>query len=141
MNNIIQVLKKVGLFLSGILLIVWGYKVNAANIEAKAKEEKESNKETELQPVVAPPANQVEAETESTVTEPTKKTATPKDSEAKKEAPQNKAKASVPSPAKTSAPAVEKKVEKKATEESAKVEEPKQTVIEKATPEESSGTE
>ena len=33
MNNTIRICKKVILFLAGIVLIIWGYKVNAANID------------------------------------------------------------------------------------------------------------
>jgi len=139
MNNIIQVLKKVGLFLFGILLIIWGYKVNAANIEEKAKEEKENNnKEIEQQPVNVPSINDNPTKADSLKVEP-KEVVPPKSTNNKKAAPQPKPKTPAET-SKTPVPLVEKKAESKPAEEPVKVEE-KQTVIEKATPEESSGTE
>lgn len=139
MNNIIQVLKKIGLFLFGILLIIWGYKVNAANNEEKTKAERESNnKEIGQQPVNVPADNNP-AEQDTLKTE-IKKVVTPKAND-KKAVPQAKPKVSAPTPAKSPESTVEKKTESKVVEEPVKVEEPKQTVIEKETPEESSGTE
>ncbi|GAB6120794.1 hypothetical protein [Dysgonomonas termitidis] len=131
MRNIIQNIKKITLFLFGVILIIWGYKVNAANNTAKAEEENDkAAKEVEVLPVTA-----TEKEDEKPQTEQPAE-AQPK--EVKKETPVN-------TPAKPKAvstvPAVKKEAEKKVEVEPKKVEEPKQTVIEKATPEEASGTE
>ncbi|MBF0648475.1 hypothetical protein IR083_06570 [Dysgonomonas sp. GY75] len=131
MRNIIQNIKKITLFLFGVILIIWGYKVNAANNTAKAEEEKDkATKEVEVLPVATTEKEEDKPQTEQP--------AEPQAKEVKKETPVN-------TPAKPKAastvPAVKKEVEKKIEEEPKKVEEPKQTIIEKATPEEASGTE
>ncbi|SBV95127.1 hypothetical protein [uncultured Dysgonomonas sp.] len=131
MRNIIQNIKKITLFLFGVILIVSGYRVNAANNTAKAEEEKDkATKEVEVLPIAA-----TEKEDDNPQTE---QPAEPQAKEVKKETPVN-------TPAKPKAastvPAVKKEVEKKIEEEPKKVEEPKQTIIEKAIPEEASGTE
>jgi hypothetical protein len=97
MNNIVQILKKAGLFLFGVLLIIWGYKVNAANIEEKAKtEEEKKNKETE-QPVATPPANKDSIKTEPQKTSEVKKeTAGQKAGNKQKEATQAAPKSATP---------------------------------------------
>lgn len=51
MKKIAQWIKRVGLFLFGVALVVWGYKVNAANNVKAKEEEKEQKKES------APPAS------------------------------------------------------------------------------------
>lgn len=110
MNNILDTIKKIALFLFGVILIIWGYKANASNTakEAKAIEP--------MKDILEPALNAIEEKSAKTKAESkpiqdTKKQAVPQ------------------------AVAKEKKVEEK------KIEEPQQTVIEKATPEESSGTE
>lgn len=143
MNNIIKILQKAGLFLFGILLIIWGYKVNATNLEAKSEEEKK-NKEAE-QPVAIPQVEEIKEEKTEIAKEPEDKKVpvVPKVANEPKPIQQVKPKAVDSSPAKSTVttPAIEKKVESMPAETPAKVEEPKQTVIETATPEESSGTE
>ncbi|EGK02834.1 hypothetical protein [Dysgonomonas gadei] len=127
MRNIIQNIKKITLFLFGVILIIWGYKVNAANNTAKAEEEKDkATKEVEILPVAATEKEEDKPQTEQP--------AEPQAKEVKKETP-------VKPKAVSTVPAVKKEVEKKIEEEPKKVEEPKQTIIEKATPEEASGTE
>lgn len=44
MKEIVQWIKRTGLFLAGIVLIIWGYEANAAN-KVKAKEAKKAEKE------------------------------------------------------------------------------------------------
>lgn len=141
MNNIIQILKRIGLFLFGVLLVIWGYKVNAANTEEKAKDEKEKNTKEVEQPIVLPPADEPKAEELPVKEEVKSLTAPAKVSPEKKKTEDVKPKASATPQTKKSATAVESKKEKENQTEEKKVEEVKQTVIEKATPEESSGTE
>lgn len=43
MKEIVQWIKKVGLFLTGVILVVWGFKVNAAN-NTKAKQAEKAEK-------------------------------------------------------------------------------------------------
>lgn len=145
MKNIIKILKKAGLFLFGIVLIIWGYKVNATNLEEKVKaEEDKKNKEAE-QSIITPQAEEATIEKAEAPKEPEtkKEPAAPKVANGQKEVQQTKPRIPAATPAKTpsTTSVAEKKTESKASEEPAKVEEPKQTVIEKATPEESSGTE
>ncbi|MFQ9315494.1 hypothetical protein [uncultured Dysgonomonas sp.] len=139
MNNIVQILKKTGLFLFGVLLVIWGYKVNAANTEEKAKEEKEKNTKEVEQPIVLPPADEPKTEEQPVKEEVKSLTAPAKVSTEKKKAEDVKPKASTTPQTKKASTAVENKKENQTEEK--KVEEVKQTVIEKATPEESSGTE
>lgn len=49
MKKIAQWIKRVGLFLFGVALVVWGYKVNAAN-NIKAKEEKKAQEKESTPP-------------------------------------------------------------------------------------------
>lgn len=58
MNKLINLVKKIGLFLFGIFLVVWGYKSNAAY----AAEKKEATNKTED----ASPVQSVDAQTEAT---------------------------------------------------------------------------
>lgn len=46
MKKIVQWVKKIGLFLTGVILVVWGYKVNAAN-NTKVKEAEKAEKAKE----------------------------------------------------------------------------------------------
>lgn len=139
MTNIVRDIKKIILFLFGVILIISGYKVNAANNEAKIEDDKEeAAREAEVQPVVPTDEEpKVEAEPEPQVSQKLPV-------ETKKPA------ATIPVKAEsaTSKPTEKKKLEKLVVEEvKTVVEEPKkvdqtpQTVIEKATPEEASGTE
>lgn len=131
MKEIVQGVKKVGLFLFGTVLIVWGYKANAS--EAKS-DESPKDLAKEQNPIVIPEANSGEEEVvredapvkeELPVTTSAAKPATPtqKESTKKKEVP---------------AKAAETKSEPKPAEK-AKVQQ--QTVVETAGAEESSGTE
>jgi len=133
MNNIIQTIKKTVLFLFGVLLIIWGYKVNATNNDAKAQDEKDKTaQESEKQPDITLAEDTIkQPKTSKTDTEP---------------ATQDTGKKKQPvAPAKSkndSVPTVKKQPVKKDKEEPVKkVEETKETVIETATPEEASGTE
>lgn len=131
MRNIIQNIKKTTLFLFGVILIVSGYKVNAANNTAKAEEEKDkATQEVEVLPIASTEKEDEKPQAEQPLESQPKKV--------KKEAP-----VSTPTKPKTAptAPAVKKEPEKKASEEPKKEEESKQTVIEKAKPEEATGTE
>lgn len=110
MNNILNIIKKIALFLFGVILIIWGYKANAANTE------KEGKAIEPMKDILEPVLNAIEEKNVKPEDEP-KPVQEPK----KQVTPQPTAK--------------EKKVDEK------KIEEPQQTVIEKATPEESSGTE
>lgn len=83
MNNIVQILKRIGLFLFGVLLVIWGYKVNAANAEEKAKEEKEKSTKEVEQPIVLPPADEPKIE-EQPVKEVVKSLASPTKAPAEK---------------------------------------------------------
>ncbi|MBK5719984.1 hypothetical protein JGH11_03775 [Dysgonomonas sp. Marseille-P4677] len=130
MTDFIQNIKKIILFLFGVILIIWGYKANATNNEAKIEDEKENtSQETEIVPLV-PIEEEINIKTESEpeqlekkVVEETKQT----------------------TPLQTSQPVSVKPSQKKTaepkTEEPKKVEETPPIVIETATPEESSGTE
>lgn len=130
MKEIVQGVKKVGLFLFGTVLIVWGYKANAS--EAKS-DESPKDLAKEQNPIVIPDANSgEEVEREDTpvkeelpVTTSAAKPATPtqKESTKKKEVPVK---------------AAETKSESKPAEKE-KVQQ--QTVVETAGAEESSGTE
>lgn len=115
MKYIIQNIKKSLLFLFGIVLIIWGYKVNASNSEEKTQNEKDKAvQETEKQPDIISVQDSVKQD----------------------ETPKTKVESAVVDTEK------KKQTEKKAKEEPVKkVEETKETVIETATPEEASGTE
>ena len=112
MSSVIEVIKKIVLFLFGIVLIIWGYRANAATNKEGAMLVKDgiSSKLKELEESL-----RKELETRQTA---------PKTQ--KKEEPIKKEKAKI------SLSTVKKKEEKKVEV---------QTVIEKETPEESSGTE
>lgn len=49
MKVIVEWIKRIGLFLFGIALVIWGYKANAANNE-KIKEEEKAQKEKSTPP-------------------------------------------------------------------------------------------
>lgn len=125
MKDIIQWVKKVGLFLFGVVLIIWGYKANANNSE-QPKVDENKPKDIEKTDTVSSPSQPTEEPQTETISEPVeKKDETPKTTEKKKDV----------APAQ---PKQETKKEQPKQEE--KIEAPK-TVIETTTPEESSGTE
>lgn len=112
MSSIMEVIRKVGLFLFGIVLIIWGYRANAAT-----KNEGAISAKGGISPILKALEENLKQQQEARKAEKAQK----------KEEPVKETKASLP---------IEKKKEEK---KETKVEE--QTVIEKETPEESSGTE
>lgn len=111
MSNIMEVVRKVGLFLFGIVLIIWGYRANAAT-----KNEGAISAKDEISAILKELGDTLKQHQEAKQAEKVQK----------KEEPVKESKVSLP---------IEKKKEEK---KETKVEE--QTVIEKETPEESSGT-
>lgn len=111
MSNIMEVIRKIGLFLFGIVLIVWGYRANAATKNEGAISAKDG-----ISPVLKALEDTLKQHQEARQAEKAQK----------KEEPVKESKASLP---------IEKKKEEK---KETKVKE--QTVVEKETPEESSGT-
>lgn len=126
MNKIVQNIKKVGLFLFGVILIIWGYKVNATNNENKAKEEKAEKEVEESKSEI----DKEEIKPDTIETEKTLPISTTPSVHEKKQP-------IAPKPIQK----VETKIPEQKKTETPKVEEKKETVIETATPEESSGTE
>ncbi len=110
MGRIMESIRKVGLFLFGIVLIVWGYRANAAT-----KNEGVMSAKNGISPILKALEENFKQQQEAKLAE-----------KAEKEELIKKRKAAL---------LVEKK---KAEKEEAKIEQ--QTVIEKETPEESSGT-
>lgn len=117
MTNIINIAKKVILFLFGIFLIVWGYKVNAANSIEKVKEEKDNVSKKELEQAFPIPTKEEVKPVEESISEATTRIEI------------------------ANQPEVEKKEGKKKENKRKKDKEAKQTVIESDTPEKASGTE
>lgn len=113
MNSVMEAVRKTGLFLFGIVLIVWGYRANAAT-----KNEGAISVKGGVSPVLKALEKDLKQQHEARQAEKVEK--------AQQEELMKKKKAAL---------AVEKK---KAEKEESKIEE--QTVIEKETPEESSGT-
>lgn len=131
MKDIIQWSKKIGLFLAGIFLVVWGYKVNASN-NAKIKQAEKEDDKTEA---LTPPSmfNTIELR-DST------KTSTPKDNTKKEQPTQKDSKKETKEAPSTSSPA--SKPEEKKTPSSSEKSKKTEPVIESDKKvEESSGTE
>lgn len=124
MGNIVQLLKKIGLFLFGVALIIWGYKANATNKTESAKVDETPKKEADI----AESITQKEQEQE-------------KEEEAEKPKPKVKVLSNTDVKKTETKKAEVKSEEKKKPKETPEVSEPTKPVVEKATPEESSGTE
>ncbi len=133
MKEIVQWTKKIGLFLAGIFLVVWGYKVNASN-NAKIKQAEKEDDKTEA---LTPPSmfNTIELRDSTKTSSPNSNT--------KSKLPEKKddKKGEKKSPS-TTAPATKTKEESKTAPSTSDKSKKTETVIESdKKAEESSGTE
>lgn len=138
MKTAVQLLKKTGLFLFGIVLIVWGYKANATNAKAETKQPEKPKAEPEIGSK-AEVDEQGDNETEQLEEKPgviIYQSSTAKKDSVKSNATKEEKKETKKEEVKKDVPKAPKEKEK----EEVKKEAPK-TVIEKESSEEASGTE
>lgn len=130
MKDVIQISKKIALFLFGVVLVIFGYKANATNNSSNAKEDQDKNKkDKKAEPENVPKVAKQEEKPGVIIYQPG----------VKKE--DNKSKAGQGAKPEAKKAEIKKTEEKKEkTEEKVQKEEP-QVTIEKAKTEEASGTE